>query len=122
MSVFRTFELEAIKLLASRALTPMQLAVLHSIHEPESYDYTGSGYFLRVKHPDLPLDSGALHDPAVVGTSDEIQAGFVVFTGDHELTLECHTWGAVDVPPDFRDRHVLISTPTVTKVDLRGTP
>jgi hypothetical protein len=47
-----------------------------------------------------------------------------VFLGNGKLTLECHTWGAVDVPADFRDRDVLISTPPITMVnhDKNGGP
>jgi len=44
----------------------------------------------------------------------------VVFLGEGALTLECHTWGAVDVPGDFRELNVSVSTPPTNFVDLRS--
>ena len=87
---------------------------------PERYEYTGSGYFLTVKHPGLPADRRTLSDPFVVGIAGDVRAGFVVFLGDGELTLECHTWGELDVPADFRQRQVNVSTAPTNVVDLRG--
>ena len=118
MAAFRTFEIEAIRWMASTFLSEEQIGLLRDMKEPCSYKYTGSGYFLSVRHPSLPVVSRTLSDPPVVGNVDEIQAGFVVFLRNGELTLECHTWGAVEVPSDFRDRAVVISTPPVNFVDL----
>jgi hypothetical protein len=50
--------------------------------------------------------------PITIGTVDDVVSGFIVFLGEHELTLECHTWGAVDVPEDFRQRDVLVQEPS----------
>lgn len=88
----------------------------------KSYEYTGSGYFLCVEHPLLPSEPKTLSMPSVVGNSGDIQAGFVVFLGQNELTLECHTWGPVDVPADFRERDVAVSTPPDNFIDLRCGP
>lgn len=120
MSAFRFFELAAIRLMSSGALNDDQLRLLEDEAQPVEYNYTGCGYFLTVRHPTLPSVQRTLSDPAVVGTSGDIQAGFVVFLGDHELCLECHTWGPVDVPEDFRNRQVVISTPPINVVCLRG--
>jgi hypothetical protein len=45
----------------------------------------------------------------VVGVGGGVLAGFVVFLQNNELTLECHGYGDVAVPPDFRDRDVQVS-------------
>lgn len=119
MFAFRAFELQAIRLIATGVLSEDQLQALGDIERPSSYEYTGCGYFLTVRLPSLPLEPKTLSDPPVVGNSADIQAGFVIFLGNQELTLECHTWGAVDVPADFRDRMVTVSTPPVNFVDLR---
>ena len=119
MTAFRPFEIEAIRLMASGVLSESQMQLLCDAEHPDIYEYTGSGYFLSVKHPSLPVAPRTLSDPPVVGNADEIQAGFVVFLGNGELTLECHTWGSVDVPADFRDRAVVVSTLPVNFVDLR---
>jgi hypothetical protein len=115
----RDFEIKAIRLLAGDTLSDAQLALLERIPEPSRYEYTGSGYFLTLSDSSLPAVAETLSYPDVVGEYGEITCGFVVFVGNHELTLECHTWGAVDVPSDFRDCPVSISTPPVNVVDLR---
>lgn len=119
MPALRDFEIKAIRLLAGGTLTGAQLALLEHIPEPSRYEYTGSGYFLTVTDPSLPEVTATLSYPDVVGEQGEVTCGFVVFVGDHELTLECHTWGAVDVPSDFRDRAVNVGTPPVNAIDLR---
>ena len=119
MRALRDFEIKAIRLLAGDTLTDAQLALLERIPESSRYEYTGSGYFLTLSDPLLPAAAKTLSYPDVVGEHGEITCGFVVFVGDHELTLECHTWGAVDVPSDFRDHPVSISTPPINAIDLR---
>ena len=119
MSAFRDFELQAIHLMADDALCGEQLALLREIEAPSEYRYTGSGYYLTVTHPVLPQNPRTLSEPAVVGTSGDIQCGFVVhLDGGGVLVLECHTWGAVDVPEDMRDRNVQIRTPPVNTFSL----
>ena len=56
----------------------------------------------------------------MAGVAGQIQAGFVVYLGDGELTLECHTWGEIDVPNNFRDMAVQVKTPPDNFIDLRG--
>jgi hypothetical protein len=107
MSAFRDFELQAIPFMADDALSGEQLALLREIGAPSEYRYTGSGNYLTVKHSVLPQNPRTLSEPAVVGISEDVQCGFVVhLDGDGVLVLECHTWGAVDVPEDMRDRDV----------------
>lgn len=119
MNALRPFEVQAIRLMTEGFLTVDQLRSVVSAQSLSSYEYTGCGYFLSVSHPSLPQANQTLSEPAVVGNAGDIQAGFVVFLGDGKLTLECHTWGAVDVPADFRDRHVVVSTPLTNVVDHR---
>jgi len=119
MTVFRQFELEAIRLMARGVLSDRQMQFLCAAEHLDSYEYTGCGYYLSVKHPSLPAEPCTLSEPAVVGKVGDIQAGFVVFIGYGELTLERHTWGPVDVPEDFREREVVTSAPPGNFVDLR---
>jgi len=110
MGVFHSFELAAIELLAREILSEQQLAVLAQIELADSYSYTGSGYFLSVKLPDINCTPRTLSAPALYGRADDITAGFLVHLGNGYLTLECHTWGDRDVPEDFRQRDVRLST------------
>ena len=120
MSSFRPFEIQAIHLMADAVLPRDLLSAVLAVDEVDRYEYTGCGYYLTVKHPDLPLEKKSLSDPPVAGVADQIHAGFIVYLGDGELTLECHTWGAIDVPPDFREMNVLVKTPPDNYVDHRG--
>src|SRR5882724_10016352 len=113
VNAFRDFEIEALKLLLRNALTPAQMRVIETFSGSVSYKYTGSGYFLTISDQDLPIEKSTCHVPAVVGNFATVQCGFLAFLGNHELTLECHTWGPVDVPDDFRDQAVVISTPPI---------
>ena len=120
MLAFRPFEIQVLRLLASHALPGDTLEAVLASAEAERFDYTGSGYFLTVRNQRLPVERSTLSEPAVVGIAGDVQAGFVAFIGDHELTLECHTWGAVDVPANFREQPVDVQTPAVNVVDLRA--
>ena len=119
MAAFRDFEIQAIRILADGVLTDRQLSALEQVAAPSRYEYTGSGYFLSVAHPELPSEPQTLSYPDVVGESGEITCGFVAFLGGNELTLECHTWGSIDVPDNFRELPVCVGTPPINAVDLR---
>jgi hypothetical protein len=54
MATFRDFELQAIHLMANNAFSEAQLALLRGFEAASDYRYTGSGYYLSVKHPALP--------------------------------------------------------------------
>jgi hypothetical protein len=116
VSVFRDFELEVLRLLLRDAVSPAQMRFIEEFSGTIGYKYTGSGYFLTISDPALPVEKSTRHVPAVVGSSGSVQCGFVAFLGKNELTLECHTWGPIDVPADFRDQAVRISTPPVRVV------
>jgi hypothetical protein len=103
--------------MAHDALSEDQLRSVFSAQSLWSYEYTGSGYFLSVTDPSLPSAKKTLSKPPVIGNSGDIQAGFVVFLGEGRLTLECHTWGEVDVPENFRELDVSVSTPPINVVD-----
>ncbi len=74
----------------------------------EEYEYTGVGYFLTIKHMDLPAERQVLDKPVIFGRAKGVEAvGFLAFLMDHEFTLECHGYGD-EIPKDFRDRSVEI--------------
>ena len=106
------FEVKAIRILASGILSDDQLEGLKRLKAPARYEYTGCGYFLTVVDPELPAERRTLSLPPIIGTADDVVSGFIVFLGEHELILECHAWGTVDVPDDFRQRDVLIQEPS----------
>lgn len=104
----RDFEIEAISRLATGVLSQEQIEGLKSLKAAARYEYTGCGYFLTVADPGLPSERQTLSVPIIIGTADDVVCSFIVFLGEHELTLECHTCGIVDVPEDLRQRRVLV--------------
>lgn len=111
MLALRNFEVKAIQLLAGSTLDQLQLNSVAAFTGSPEYKYTGSGYYLTLRMPTLPALQATLSRPPVMGTADDIECGFIVFLEHGELTLECYTWGAIDVPCDFRDRNVTLSLP-----------
>lgn len=108
MNAFRPFELHAIRLMGADILSAEMLAALETVDTIEHYEYTGSGYYLTVKHACFAPERVTLSRPFVIGIAGDVTAGFIAYIGDGTLTLECHTWGAVDVPADFRELPVAI--------------
>jgi hypothetical protein len=74
-----------------------------------SYEYSGCGYFLTVRHPCLPRIRTVLDKPTVLGKSGAVEGGFLVFIENGELMLECYTASAAEIPEDFREQHVVIN-------------
>ncbi len=109
MSVLREYEKKVVHLLASRVLSSQQLDAVIQEGKLVEYEYTGCGYFLTIKHPSLPAERVVCHTPTLTGSAGGINSGFVIFIEDGELTIECHSWGDVDVPEWFRDRDVQIA-------------
>ncbi|MFL6675197.1 MAG: hypothetical protein ACJ8LG_18140 [Massilia sp.] len=120
MRALRNFEVEVIRLLGKSSLDKRQLDSLAAFTGSAEYEYTGSGYYLTLRMPTLPDLRETLSNAFVMGKADGIECGFVVFLEHGELTLECHTWGAIDVPSDFRERNVVLSMPEVNYINLTG--
>lgn len=110
MSVFKEYERQVITILASKHFDEDQLATIFEASVFASCEHTGSGYFLTVKHQILPSNRIVCDEPMIMGISDEIECGFVVFLENGELTLECHSWDDLAIPMDIRDRKDVIST------------
>ena len=102
------FEKEAIKRLCGSHISEELLNnVLDS--EASDYEYSGSGYFLCFKHPDLPKNRIVCDYPTLKGEWNGIESGFLIFLGQNELVLECHTWGETQVPENYREQTVSVS-------------
>lgn len=108
MGEFCVFEGHVLRPLVVPTLGAETVEAIEREAELVSYDYSGVGYFLTVKHPSLPSERIVCSKPNVVGRSGNVQSGFLVFIENGELMLECHTCGDVDVPEDFREQHVVI--------------
>src|SRR2546430_10362022 len=117
MSIFKDFEIKAIRLLASSVLSSQHLEALVREGDFIGYEYTGNGYFLSVSHASLPTERIVCHKPIVIGSIEGIACGFIIFIENGQLTIECHSWGDVEIPEWFRDRDVQV---TATKNDMHS--
>jgi len=108
MKSFTEFERQVVAILVAPHLPEDVVVAVLDSGAFVSYDYTGSGYYLTVRHPALPSARIVCDEPNMIGKSGDIVCGFLIFLQDGELTLECHTWGPRDVPEDFRERDVEI--------------
>lgn len=107
--IFRAFEAGVVRRLAAGRLAPELVESVLASADQVSCEHSGAGYFRAVSHPGLPHQRLVPDRPALVGTVDGVSCGFVVFMEAGALTLECHGWGAEDLPGDIRDRTVEIS-------------
>ena len=110
MSHFRDFEKNIVRILAQSVLGTDVVDFVIDDAELVAYENSGVGYFLTVRHPRLPTNRIVLTEPSVSGTAGEVVGGYLVFVEDGELMLECYTAGSIDVPSDFRDREVTVTT------------
>ena len=111
MDILKTYEIKVLHLLLSNRLTMVSVDALLREAKFVRFEETGSGYFLTLEHPSLPKTRFVFDDPIVIGHVDGVDCGFVVFVENEQLTIECHSWGAMDVPNGFREKdNVLIKT------------
>jgi hypothetical protein len=108
VSSFVEFEREVVRALVRSHIPPEQLEELLDSASFVSYKHTGVGYFLTVRHPALPHSRIVCNKPMVVGRTQGIECGFVVFLGGGELLLECHSWGDEALPADLRERRLAV--------------
>ena len=109
MSVLRAFEEKVIDLLTKRVLSPEILAEVKQGAEVVSYNYTGHGYYLKLRHPKLPQERVVCDRPVLKGVTEGLETGFLVFLQNHELTLECFPYGPDPVPEHYRERNVEVT-------------
>lgn len=107
--MLKNFEKEVLRLLTSDVLSPAQIDSVIQDGEGFSYEYTGSGYFLTIRHPTIPRNRFVCTLPHVIGEAEGIVCGFVVFIESGEVTIECHSWGELEVPAEFRIKDVKIT-------------
>ena len=108
MSILKKYEEQVVERLTKDVLPPGLVESIKTEGTISSYDTTGNGYFLTIKHDELPEKRIVCHQPLLIGESEGIQTGFVIFIENHELTLECHGWGDVEIPRTYRERDVQI--------------
>lgn len=75
-----------------------------------NYETTENGYFFTIKHNKIPIERIVCDKPMLIGESNGIETGFVVFIENGEITIECHGWGDQDIPREYRNEKIKIRT------------
>lgn len=104
----KPFELEVLHLLTSNVFAPAAMQAIIKPADRILYTHSGCGYFLTLRDPRFPTERHVFSDPLLIATARDIVAGYLAFVENGELTLECHTWGVVDLPSEFREWNVVI--------------
>ncbi len=107
MTVFKNFERQVVEILVKPHIPLDQLKIILDTTELVSFkNNAGAGYFITVHHPSVPSKRIVCDKPLVIGKCKNVQCGFVVFLENRELTLECHSWGLLEIPINFRENAV----------------
>lgn len=104
--IFNNYEKKVLEILVSNELSSEKLIDVIENAVFIGYEYTGSGYYLAVRHPNLPKNRIVCSKPTLVGEAENIKCGFVVFLENNELTIECHSWGELEIPENFREKNI----------------
>ena len=111
MASLKPHELAVLEVLISKVIPEDILQEIKNDPHISAYDVTGNGYFLTIKHPRLPEKRIVCDKPLLIGESGGIETGFIVFIEKRELTIECHSWGDLQIPPNYRESEVRIRKP-----------
>jgi hypothetical protein len=109
VSAFRKFEAQVLRLLVIPKLDEQVVSLIEQNAEIVSYEYSGCGYFLTVRHPAIPLERIVCDKPLVTGVARGVTGGFLIFIENGELMLECYELGEPTIPADYRDLDVAVS-------------
>ena len=109
MSILKEFEIEVLQRLGGRTLSPQQVVQLSVEGEFVSLNFTGVGYFLTLQHSILPKERVVMEKPILSGKVGDLLTGFVAFSEDGKVTLECFSYGIETVPQNFRDLDVRVT-------------
>jgi hypothetical protein len=110
MDKLKPYEITVIQHLTAGVFSPDQCETIVREVEIVGYEYSGSGYFLTLRHSLFPQLRTVCDRPFVKGHYEKEDCGFVIFLEKGELLLECHTWGEVDISESFRNKDVEITT------------
>lgn len=103
------YERQAIELLCADEIPNSVLHAAIVCPENISCKFTGAGYYLEIRHRELPSGRVVCDKPLVRGIYQEQEVGFVVFIEDNTICLECYGYGHHGIPEGIRNGTVQIS-------------
>lgn len=106
----REFEKQVLRVLVIPSLSAEVVKSIEDEAEFVSYEHSGCGYFLTVRHRNVPINRVVCDTPIVAGRVNNTDCGFIVFMEKGELMLECYSFGNQSLPKNIRDLNVAVST------------
>jgi len=97
------FEKEVLRQFLKNKLTTDKLDRIISNGLITNYEYTGAGYFLELSVENSNLKNETLHEPIIIGRLGELNVGFLLYTEQDKITIECHNWGVINPPENIRE-------------------
>ncbi len=96
------FEIEVLGKMLKQEFSDSEIKSIISTSLITGYDYTGAGYFLKLTNKLIPINRKVISKPTLIGETEDIQLGFVLFLENNTLTIECHGWGDKNPPENIR--------------------
>ncbi len=110
LELFREFEKQVLRILVMPRLGAEAEKSIEDEAALVSYEHSGCGYFLTVRHHNVPKNRVVCDTPIVVGRVANTDCGFIAFMENGELMLECYCFGNQSLPKDIRYLNVVAST------------
>lgn len=110
LEVFREFEKQVLRILLMPRLGAEAVKSIEDEGQLVSCEHSGCGYFLTVRHHNVPRNRIVCDTPIVVGRVANTDCGFIAFMENGELMLECYSFGNRSLPNDIRYLNVVVST------------
>lgn len=105
----KAYELQVIGLLLKKKLSTEDWTKFLEGYELVDFEYTGAGYFLKIRTDNLNFEKETIHEPVLIGKRDDFTLGFILFVDENEIVMECHSWGELNPPENIRDLEVEIN-------------
>lgn len=100
------YEIEVLGIMLKSEYSASEIENLISTSTFSGYNFTGAGYFLELTNELFPVKRQVISEPILLGKTEDIQVGFILFIENKTLTIECHGWGGSNPPKDIRTKKV----------------
>ena len=104
--MLKTFESEVLRKMLESEYDSKEIESLITSSILIEYHYTGAGYFLTISNEILPVERKVISKPILIGKTEDIEIGFILYLENSTLTIECHGWGEKNPPEDIRNKSI----------------
>jgi hypothetical protein len=99
---FADYEIEILRALLKPEFSQPEIEDLIMTGSITGFDFTGVGYFLEISSNLLPKERKVISNPIILGKTNKIEVGFVLFIENNTLLIECFSLGVNNLPENIR--------------------